>query len=149
MSMKNNYTQDERLMAALAHGSIIAGQFGIIAAIAVYLTQKDKSVYVARQAAQAAVYQLAGFLAMVIGWLCWGAFYFISFIPIINDPNQFSDAPPPIFWVGMGSMVCPIILMLGWGLYGIIAAIQTWSGKEFKYAIVGNFIEQRFSQPTS
>lgn len=148
MTTKNNYTQDERLMAALAHGSIIAGQMGIIAAIAVYLTQKDKSLYAARQAAQAAVYQLVGFLVIILGWACWGVFYAATFIPIINDPNQFNDAPPPIFWVGMVSMICPFILMGIWGFYGIFGAIQAWMGKDFKYAVIGNIIEQRFTDTT-
>lgn len=139
----NTYTQDEKLMAALAHGSIVTGQIGIIAAIAIYLTQKDKSVYAAKQAAQAALYQLVGFLAIILVWICWGAFYAATFIPIINDPNQFNDAPPPIFWVGMGSMICPFIIMILWGLYGVIAAIQTWQGKDFKYAVIGNIVEQR------
>lgn len=133
-------------MAALAHGSIVTGQIGIIAAIAIYLNQKGKSAYAAKQAAQAAVYQLVGFLAIILLWICWGAFYFATFIPIINNPNQFEDAPPPLFWVGMISMVCPMILMALWGLYGVIAAIQTWMGKEFKYAVIGNIVEQRFNE---
>jgi uncharacterized Tic20 family protein len=148
MTTKNNLTQDEKLMATLAHGSIVTGQIGIIASIAIYLTQKDKSVYAARQAAQAALYQLVGFLAIILLWVCWGAFYFATFIPIINDPDQFTDAPPPIFWVGMISMICPMILMGLWGLYGIFAAIQTWMGKDFKYAVIGNMVEQRLSDST-
>ncbi|MFZ0547495.1 MAG: DUF4870 domain-containing protein [Candidatus Promineifilaceae bacterium] len=143
MTTKNNYRQDERLMAALAHGSIVGGQLGIIAAIVVYLNQKDKSVYAARQAAQAAVYQIVGFLGLILGWMCWGAFYFVTFIPVINDPNQFNDAPPPLFWVGLGSMICPLAFMGIWWLYGIFAAIQVWMGKDFKYAVIGNIIEQR------
>jgi uncharacterized Tic20 family protein len=146
MTTKNTYTQDEKLMAALAHGSIVTGQIGIIAAIAIYLNQKEKSAFVAKQAAQAALYQLVGFLGIIVVWMCWGAVYAATFIPIINDPNQFNDAPPPIFWVGMGSMICPFLLMAAWGLYGVIAAIQTWMGKEFKYAVIGNIVEQRFNE---
>jgi uncharacterized Tic20 family protein len=146
MTDKNTYTQDERLMATLAHGSIVTGQIGIIAAVAIYLTQKDKSHYVAKQAAQAALYQLVGFLGIIIGWICWGAFYFATFIPIIDNPSQYNDAPPPIFWVGMISMICPMILMVAWGLYGVIAAIQTWMGKDFKYAVIGNIVDQRLGE---
>ncbi|HDH09679.1 MAG TPA: DUF4870 domain-containing protein, partial [Chloroflexi bacterium] len=41
-------TQDERLMAALAHASIILGPFtsgvgGIVAALVIWLTQREKS----------------------------------------------------------------------------------------------------------
>ncbi len=147
MTSQNTYAQDERLMAALSHGTIIAGQMGIIAAIAVYLTQKDKSIYAARQAVQAAVYQIVGFLVIMLGWGCWTLFYFASFIPIMNNPAQFDNAaPPPLFWVGMISMICPFLLMAGWFLYGIFAAIQTWMGKDFKYAVIGNMVEQRLGK---
>jgi hypothetical protein len=146
MTTQNEYRQDERLMAALSHGAIIAGQMGIIAAIAVYVTQKDKSAYAARQAVQAAVYQIVGFMVIMLGWGCWTLFYFISFIPIINNPNEFQDAPPPIFWVGMASMICPFLLMAVWFLYGIFGAIQTWLGKDFKYAVIGNMVEQRLGK---
>lgn len=146
MTTQNNYGQDERIMAALSHGSIIAGQMGIVAAIAVYVTQKDKSVYAARQAVQAAVYQIVGFIVILLGWGCWTGFYFLTFIPIINNPNQYQDAPPPIFWVGMGSMICPFLLMAVWFLYGLFGAIQTWLGKDFKYAVIGNMVEQRLGK---
>jgi hypothetical protein len=140
----NTYTQDERLMAALAHGSIIGGQVGIIAAIAVYLTQKEKSVYAARQAVQAAVYQIVGFIVILLGWGCWTGFYFLSLVPIINNPAQFDNAaPPPLFWAGLISMICPFLIMIVWFLYGLFGAIQTWLGKDFKYAVIGNIVEQR------
>jgi hypothetical protein len=147
MTAKNNYAQDERIMAALAHGSIIAGQMGIIASIAVYLNQKDKSVYAARQAVQAAVYQIAGFIAILIGWGCWTGFYFLTFIPLISNPAQYDNSgPPPLFWAGMLSMICPFLLMALWFGYGLYAAIQTWLGKDFKYAVIGNLVEQRLGK---
>jgi uncharacterized Tic20 family protein len=48
-------TQDEKTLAGLAHGSILLGIFtsgagGIIAALVIWATQKDKAPYAAAQA---------------------------------------------------------------------------------------------------
>jgi len=63
---------DERVTAALAHGVGIAYGLGAVGAVVMWLLQKEKSKYVAFQALQAAVYQLAGILVQLIGWGCWG-----------------------------------------------------------------------------
>lgn len=148
MTSKMEHTQEERLMAALAHAAIITGYMAPVAGILIYVTQKEKSAYAAGQALQAAVYQLAGMLVMILAWALWGVFYALTFIPIITAPDQYSDAPPPIFWVGMGSMICPLILMGLWGLYGLYGALRAWSGAEFRYAFVGNLVAERFVETT-
>jgi dolichyl-phosphate-mannose--protein O-mannosyl transferase len=60
-------------MAALAHGGILLFGMGLVAAIVLWVTQKEKSRYVAFQTLQAAAYHLAGFAifrgAWVAGWL--------------------------------------------------------------------------------
>ncbi len=137
MTTEKDYTQEERLLAALAHAAIITGMIAPIAGLLIYITQKEKSAYAAGQGLQAAVYQLVGLLVMVIAWACWGFFYMLSFIPLMANADKYQDAPPPIFWVGLGSMVCPFILMAAWGLYGFWGAVQAGMGREFRYAIVG------------
>jgi uncharacterized Tic20 family protein len=135
--MKNEYTQEERLLAGLAHASIITGVIGLVAGLLIYITQKEKSAYTARQALQAVFYQLIGTIVALVAWSCWGAFYALSFIPLITNPDQYQDAPPPIFWVGLGSVVLPLVVMAIWGLYGLYGAVQAWRGKEFQYAFIG------------
>ena len=63
---EKQYSQEERLMAALSHGSIIVSGMGIIVAVVVWLTQKDKFPYAARQAMQATIYQIVAMAAMII-----------------------------------------------------------------------------------
>lgn len=129
-------------MAALAHATIITGYFAPVASILIYVTQKEKSAYAANQALQAAVYQLAGILLMIVGWVLWGICYTLSFIPIIAAADRYADAPPPIFWAAMGSMLCPLILMLLWGLYGLYGALRAWTGADFRYAFVGSRVDR-------
>ena len=82
MAASDKYTQEERLLAALAHASIMMNFMGPIAGLLIYITQKEKSAYVARQGLQATIYQLIGIFVMIVGWSCWGVFYALSFIPI-------------------------------------------------------------------
>lgn len=143
MTAQKPQTQEERLMAALAHAAIITGYMAPIAGILIYVTQKEKAAYAAGQALQAAVYQLAGMLLLILAWILWGVCYFASFIPIMAAPDAYSDAPPPIFWVSLGSMICPFLLMGLWGLYGLYGALRAWSGADFRYAVVGKLVANR------
>jgi uncharacterized Tic20 family protein len=138
--MYSTSTTEERLLAAIAHGSVVANGLGILVGVVIFLTQKEKSPYAARQGIQAAIYQLFGFIAMIALWIIWGFFYALTFIPIIQNPDLYQDAPPPIFWIGMASMVVPLAFMIVWGLYGLWGALQCWRGREFNYWLIGKRI---------
>jgi len=138
--------QDERIMAAISHASIIAGGFGIVAATVIWLMQKEKSNYVRFQALQATAYQFVGMLATIILWACWGCFYGLSFIPIIRNPQGYEDAPPPIFWIALISSVLPLVIMGLWWLYGLYGGLRTLQGRDFKYSILGSMV-QRYTSP--
>ncbi|MFO7540949.1 MAG: hypothetical protein R6X32_23145 [Chloroflexota bacterium] len=93
-----------------------------------------------------AVYQLLGLLVIIVAWSCWGFFYALSFIPIIANADQYQDAPPPIFWVGLGSMLIPFIAMGLWGLYGLYGGLRAWQGADFRYAVVGRLVAERLDR---
>ncbi|MCL4867865.1 MAG: DUF4870 domain-containing protein [Anaerolineae bacterium] len=144
MSPEKQLSQEERLMAALAHASIVMNMMGPVVGVLIYITQKERSAYAARQGLQAAIYQIIGTILIIISWFCWGGFYALTFIPLIANAEAYQDAPPPIFWVGIGSMICPFILMAAWGLYGLYGAIRTWQGADFRYAFVGKLMDRQF-----
>jgi hypothetical protein len=137
MTVNHETSQEERLLGGLAHASVITGAIGPAVGLLIYLTQKEKSPYAARQSLQAALYQLVGLVVIIGAWSCWGFFYALTFIPLIANPDQYRDTPPPIFWVGLGSMVIPFIVMGLWGLYGLYGAIRVWTGADFRYAFLG------------
>ena len=131
---------EERLLAALAHGSIVASGLGLIVGVLVYINQREKSRYAAFQALQAAVYQLISLLIIVGLWIVWSVLYTVSLIPMFDLPDN--AAPPPIFWIGLGSMVIPFAVMFVIGLYGLWGALRTWRGRDFRYALVGPGLEK-------
>lgn len=127
-------------MAALAHASVIVWGPGVLVGVLVWLTQKGKAAFAARHGLQAALYQLLGMVIVVVAWILWGIFYGLTLIPLIQHPQQYQEAPPPIFWIGLASMVIPLAIMGAWALYGMWAALQTLRGHDFRYAIVGKLL---------
>jgi uncharacterized Tic20 family protein len=140
-------TRDEKTLAGLAHGSILlglatSGVGGIVAALVIWATQKEKSPYAAAQALQAMVYQAVTFGIMMIAWCCWiGLYMMMIFVPLVNNPGAYEAAPPAGLWVGMFLMIVPVGI---WGLiilYGLYGAARCLGGHDFKYAIIGNWLE--------
>ena len=144
--MNNTYSTEERLMAAISHAAVIVSGPGILVGLVIWLTQREKSAYAARHGLQAAVYQLLGFIAIIALWFLWGFFYFLTFIPIIANADRYQDAPPPIFWVGMGSMIIPIAFMVIWAIYGLWGALRCLQGHDFNYAILGKYLPRDLHQ---
>lgn len=146
--MTSQMTPDhsERTLAALAHASVLISLFtgfgGAIAAAVIWASQKDKSQYVAFQALQATAYQLIGALVFGLAWCCWLGFYFATWIPMIPQLEQDPETLPPIFWVGMFSMLCPMLVMGAWALYGLWGALETYRGKDFHYPAIGGWIKR-------
>lgn len=130
-------TREERLMAALAHGSVVLSGAGILVGALIWVTQRERSAYASGQGLQAAFYQLLGMVMIAALWTLWGVFYALSMVPLMAEPTRYQDGPPALFWAGMISMVVPLLFMLLWGLYGLWAALRCLSGREFRYAVLG------------
>jgi uncharacterized Tic20 family protein len=141
--------QNEKVLAGVAHGSVLLGIFtnglgGIVAALVIWLMQREKSAYVAGQALQALVYQTATMVITMMAWCCWGVLWTVLLLPpIFANPEAYENALPSGFWVGLGLMIVPLAL---WGLsilYGLWAAARTLGGHDFRYVIIGNWLESQ------
>jgi uncharacterized Tic20 family protein len=141
--------KDEKNMAGLAHGSILLGLFtngvgGILAALVIWITQRDKSDYVAAQSLQALVYQALVFAITMAAWCCWGALYTaMIMLPLITNPGAYETSPPASLWLGLFLMVAPMGLWALTTLYGLYASLRCFGGHDFKYVIVGNWLESQ------
>ncbi|MBU1877433.1 MAG: DUF4870 domain-containing protein [Chloroflexi bacterium] len=148
MSENLQYTQDERVAAALAHGSVLLGLFtnglgGFIGAALVWLTQKEKSEYVAFQSLQAIVYQSVMLVVSGIGLSCYLCAVFAPMILLV-DEQLIESAPPAIF---ICPSICPLPVMFlvsgAFVLYGLYGAWRTLEGDDFRYAVIGRMIERK------
>jgi len=147
LAPKTTLNRDERLIAAVSHGLVLAFGLGMIGATVIWVLQKEKSRYAAFQALQAAAYQFIGFLAYMLCWICWGSLYGISFIPIIMNPQQYENKPPAFFFVSLALMVIPLALAGLWVLYGLWAGVRTLQGREFRYLVIGPWLEHYLGKP--
>lgn len=129
-------------MSAIAHGSVILFGTGIIAAIIVWITQKDKSRYVAFQALQSLIYQSLGLLVFGVSMCCWLGLYFLSFIPLMASAEQGSSDPPAFFVFSMILLVVPFAIMGVWILGGLWGAVRTLQGRDFRYLVIGDQLER-------
>ena len=138
--MSTSPSSEERLMAAIAHAAVVVFGPGILVGVFIWLTQKEKAVYASNQGLQAAVFQLIGMILTMVMWVVWGIFYSLTWIPFVRNPELLNEPPPPIFWIGMISMVVPLLVMLVWSLYGLWGAVQAFRGKDFRYLLIGNLL---------
>jgi len=137
---------DERVMAAIAHATVVFSPVGLVGPVIIWAMQKQKSPFVAFQALQAAAYQ---FLLFVGGCLA-GALYACSFLSI---PITALLASP----LDEGSNICfpftaftctfdvLLILMLTWMAfegYGLYAAVSVLQGNDFRYLFLGRLLER-------
>jgi len=122
---------EERTWAMLSHLSILAnlitGFLGPVFALIIYLVYKDRSRLIAYHAMQSMVFQLiwwlgGGILATVL-WIVAGALTAIC-IGIVLYP------------LAIAASLIPLAALV----YGIIGAIQTSQGQDFKYWLVGDWV---------
>jgi uncharacterized Tic20 family protein len=133
-------SDDERMLAAMAHASIIMNAFsggGIIAAAVIWATQRGRSPFVAHHALQALLFQGAGLLLTLLGLLAWGASVTVGLLPALLRPDLYAGGPPPFFWLALLLGVGLLSFVLGGVAYAFVGAAQAWRGQPFSYALLG------------
>ena len=126
---------DERTWGMLSHLSVllnlVTGFAGPIAALVVYLIYKDRSRFVAYHALQSMVFQLIWWYGggLLIGGM-WAVVGVLS--AIVIGVVLIPIAIP---------MTCVLALLpMGAVIYGIVGAVQTSQGQDFKYWLVGDWV---------
>jgi len=142
--------QDERVMAALAHATGLIPMMGLVAALAVWATQRKTSRFVRFQALQASVYQFLLLAALIVGYSCCLPALLMTAMPVATSSavlmEQGEQAVMAIFFsfpaLAFGS------IMLGWlvsAVYAGIGAVQTFQGHSFRYVLLGRWLENRLA----
>jgi uncharacterized Tic20 family protein len=128
MEEQGSKTQLERVLAALAHGSI-----GIVGALSIWLVMKGRSAYVRGQALQAVVYQVAVVVLWLVGSIVWVILWFGV---AGGDIGSMPDWVEPV-WIAfpVGFAVLAI-------LYALWGAVRCLGGHDFRYAIVGKLVDR-------
>jgi uncharacterized protein len=122
---------DERTWAMLSHLSVllnlVTGFLGPVAALVIYLIYKDRSRYVAYHSLQSMIFQLIAWIGGgIVAGLAWTISGLLTAILI-------------------GCLLMPIALILSLLplaalVYGVVGAIQTNQGQDFRYWLVGDWV---------
>src|SRR5215510_8025625 len=128
-------TEDERVLAALAHASIVANVAnlaGMIGTALIWTMQRDRSPYVRAHALQALVYQGAVLLISIFLGLLGGLCLALSLLPVMLRPDLYRGSLPSYsVWIG----ALALLTLLGFGalamVYGLYGAYQAYRGRPF------------------
>ena len=146
-------TQDERILAALAHASVILPFWGLIGAIVIWATQREKSRFVGFQALQVITYQLVLIVGGFLGVACYMcSFFLMMFLGLPIGALAAQNMATPDFFGGLLAIIIsafPFCIMgilglvgLAYVLYGLYGAVRVLQGHDFRYAIIGRRLEQ-------
>jgi uncharacterized membrane protein len=116
----------------LAHLSVLAnlvtGILGPVIALVIYLVYKDRSRYVGFHAMQSFLFQLiwwvGGGILAGIAWAISGALVAVFFLGCFLMP------------FALLITLMPVVALV----YGVIGAIQTSNGQDFRYWLVGDWV---------
>lgn len=111
--------------------NLVTGFGGPIAALIIYLVYKERSRYVAYHALQSLVFQLIWWVGsgVLIGFM-WAVTGILSALII------------GILLIPIALLLTPVFLLMPLGslIYGIVGAVQTNQGRDFKYWLVGDWV---------
>jgi uncharacterized Tic20 family protein len=147
MSMQTS--EDERVLAALSHASVVANVVnlaGMIATSLIWTMHRDRSPYIRAHALQALVYQggvlLVSLFLALFGGLCLA----LSLLPAMLRPDLYRGSPPSYsVWIG----VLALLALIGFGvlamLYGLYGAYQVYRGRAFRYLLIGRLVRPQLN----
>lgn len=139
-----NPTSEEKVLAALAHGSVLFAWFGPIAPTILWVTQRKKSKYVRFHALQAMGYQALGFWGWILGIIAAfiGMFGVTFLVALVLDANQMKSSAIEIFL-----QFFMILSIFGlWGFFflgGLAGAVFCMTGYDFRYPIIGPWLKNK------
>ncbi len=144
--MHETSTNEERVLAALAHAGVLANGFnllGLVGAIVIWATQRKQSRYVADHALQALIFQVVSLLFTIIMLVVWGGFLFIALLPAWLRPDLYQDELPLTFRVVLfAGLLIGFFLVVVIG-YGVAGALAAWRGRPFHYLFIDSLLSLR------
>lgn len=153
-------TENERKWAALAHAStlltalVALGSAGagvlltMFVPLLIYFGFRKRSQYVAFHALQAFTIQLigtVGWVALILsGTLVWVALVVLSALLILALVGIL--LLPIVLILGPLFFVASLALPVGMVIYSVIATVQTWQGHDYKYPMIGRWVESQITE---
>ena len=150
-------SDNERKWATLAHASslltaliaLFSAGMGVLLTmmipLVIYFSFRKRSEYVAFHALQAFTIQLVGtigFLVLLLaGFIVWLALLLVSILLIFVVVGIF--LLPVVALLLPVMFLASLVLPLGMIIYSVIAAVESWGGKNYRIPYVGRWVESQ------
>jgi uncharacterized Tic20 family protein len=156
MQAARELTSDEKLWAAIAHGSSLVPLWGSIVAAIIWFTQRQRSAYVRFHSLQAMSYHVLSLWAftwimplLLIGLVVLA----VAGIVLIGPDTLDNDTAGLIFSLGVQAIIWGGLLA-AFGLYALVGLIGggfSLAGREFRYPLFGKALARKlgYSGPDS
>jgi uncharacterized Tic20 family protein len=152
-------SDEEKLWAAVAHGSVwltllisfvSVGTLlpvSVFIPLVIYFLFRKKSDYVAFHALQAFVLQLIGTLGAGLLFFVGGAVWAIGmFIALLAMVILVGFILVPVWGlVGLVLLLATVLLPLAALLFGTIAAIESYNGRDYRYPLVARWVDRQLA----
>lgn len=152
-------TDDEKLWAAVAHGStwitLLGGllsvgmivPLSVFVPLVIYFMFRRRSDYVAFHALQAFVLQIIGTIGalalLVIGGIVWGIGMVIALLAMVVLIGFILVPLWGLVGVALGlvSLALPVAMVL----YGTLGAIETYNGRDYRYPFIARWVDRQLA----
>jgi uncharacterized Tic20 family protein len=154
-----NVTDEERLWAAIAHGSVwltlitglltlgVSVPVSIFIPLVIYFLFRRRSDYVAFHALQAFVIQLLGTVGaltlLTVGGAAWIAGMVIALLAVFVLVGAILVPLWGIVGVllGLAVFLMPVAMLL----FGTIATIETYHGRDYRYPFIAQWVDRQLA----
>ena len=138
--MDEQLTQEERLLAAVAHAGVLIPITGIVAPLLIWLTQRERSPKVKFHAIQATVYQALPVLAMIIYMGCFMCAFGFTMLAAMFPASSGDGAL--IAFANVFPLLIFFLALFIFMIYGVIGAVRVFQGADFRYVWIGRWLER-------
>lgn len=146
---------EDRWAAALCHLGALAPLMGLLVALVVWITQKERSPLLRFQALQALVFQGIAGLAYLLFSIGIAFFYFVLFFPMVilsENVGRGGEVFLSIFVIlfGLFMVVVLFVTLIIVPAYYILALLAAWrmvKGRDFRYPLIGRLVDGIASRP--
>ena len=154
-----NITEEERLWAAIAHGSIwitiLGGIFtagfvvpvSIFIPLVIYFLYRKKSDYVVFHALQAFVLQLAATVGVLSFAILGGVIWVIGLVVALLAIFVLAGVIIAPLWLilgvvlGIAIFLAPLVALL----FGTIAAVETYNRRDYRYPFISRWVDRQLA----
>lgn len=123
-------SQDDKVVGALSHATVLLPMWGIVVPVLIWVTQREKSEYIRQQSMQALAWQI---LQIVL--------FFVAYIPfmllILSDVFFTTNEQLEGFFLQFCSIGLIVLITIGPIIVGIYAAVRSLQGQPYTYPLIG------------